>query len=227
MINVDVVAVIVARGGSKRIPNKNILPINGVSLLERKIDTLKQCPSISRVVVGSEDVTILELAKARGAEVVKRPDYYCDEARASANDMIGNMCSLISADIVVWAHCTNPLVSVDTYESAVNAFFEAEQEGYDSLLSVYELKEHLWDSNFQVLNYNPYAERHTLASELEPLYAQDGAIFIQRHKNMLKNSYFFGAKPKHFIMPVEEVFDINFPVEFKIAEILLSRCEDE
>ncbi|MEZ8758281.1 acylneuraminate cytidylyltransferase family protein, partial [Vibrio splendidus] len=60
----DVVAVIVARGGSKRIPNKNILPINGSSLLERKIDILKQCPSISRVVVGSEDATILELAKA-------------------------------------------------------------------------------------------------------------------------------------------------------------------
>ncbi|MDN4713047.1 NTP transferase domain-containing protein [Vibrio parahaemolyticus] len=125
----DVVAVIVARGGSKRIPNKNILPINGVSLLERKIDTLKQCPSISRVVVGSEDVTILELAKARGVEVVKRPDYYCDEARASANDMIGNMCSLISADVVVWAHCTNPLVSVDTYESAVNAFLRLNKKG--------------------------------------------------------------------------------------------------
>lgn len=226
VINVDVVAVIVARGGSKRIPNKNILPINGVSLLERKIDTLKQCPSISRVVVGSEDATILALAKARGAEVVKRPDYFCDEAQASANDMIGNMCGLISADVVVWAHCTNPLVSVDTYENAVNDFLKSEKEGYDSLLSVYELKEHLWDSNFQVLNYNPYAERHTLASELEPLYAQDGAIFIQRHKNMQENSYFFGKKPKHFVMPVDEVFDINFPVEFQIAEILLSKHDN-
>lgn len=223
----DVVAVIVARGGSKRIPNKNILPINGISLLERKIDTLKQCPSISRVVVGSEDERILELAKNRGAEVVKRPDYYCDESKASANDMIGNMCSLISADVVVWAHCTNPLVSVDTYENAIKSFFEAESEGYDSLLSVYELKEHLWDSNFEVLNYDPYAERHTLASELDPLYAQDGAIFIQRHENMLRNGYFFGSKPKHFVMPVEEVFDINFPVEFKIAEILLSTLEND
>lgn len=92
------------------------------------------------------------------------PDYYCDESVASANEMIGNMCSLIKTDVVVWAHCTNPLLSSNTYDRAVETYFQNLPE-YDSLLSVVELKEHLWKDGHP-FNYNPYAPKHTPAREL-------------------------------------------------------------
>lgn len=221
----ETTAVIVARGGSKRLPRKNVLNINGENLVSRKVRQLLAASNIDRVVVGSEDDEILNIAKAAGAEPVRRPDYFCDESQATANQMIGNMCKLLETDVVVWAHCTNPLLSTKTYERAINAYFEAASAGYDSLLSVFELREHLWNSEFKPFNYNPYSSTHPLASSLAPFYAQDGGIFIQPHKQMLQNSYFFGGNPLLFKVPADEIMDVNTPFEFEVAKAYIERKE--
>ncbi|MBQ7286706.1 MAG: acylneuraminate cytidylyltransferase family protein [Candidatus Gastranaerophilales bacterium] len=218
-MNQEVSAVIVARKGSKRIKAKSLLELNGETLIARKIRQLKACKNIDRVIVGSDCEIMLNEALKCGAEAIRRPDYYCDEAVASANEMIKNMCSLITTDIVVWSHCTNPLISSKTYDAAVETYF-ANLPEYDSLLSVTELKEHLWKEE-KAFNYNPYAERHTPAKELEPLFMQDGGIFIQAHKQMLDNSYFFGKKPYLFVIPQEEFLDINERKDYILAKAIL------
>lgn len=215
----EITAVVVARAGSKRIPSKSLLPLQGESLITRKIKQLLQCESIDRVVFGSDSLEMLEEARKAGAEVVKRPDFYCNEDVASANDMIHNMCTLIDTDIVVWAHCTNPLIQPATYDKAVQIFLNNYPK-YDSLLSVVELREHLWDG-VNPINYNPYAPKHTPARDLPPLYMQDGGIFIQRHKDMLRNSYFFGNRPYLFQVPKEEFLDINDMRDYLLAKALL------
>ena len=215
----EVTAVIVARKGSKRIASKSLLKLNNETLIERKINQLKQCKLIDRIVVGSDSEEMLLIAKNAGAETVKRPDFYCDESVASANDMIRNMCELISTDIVVWAHCTNPLLSSATYDKAVSLFIEKFPE-FDSLLSVTELKEHLWE-NEKPLNYDPYASKHTPARDLPPLYMQDGGIFIQPYSQMKENSYFFGCKPYLFKIPKNEFLDINEMKDYLLAKVLL------
>lgn len=106
---------------------------------------MQSCERVDRIVVGSDCSNILAIAKEAGAETVVRPDYYCDEKVASANEMISNMCSLIETDIVLWSHCTNPLLSPKTYDEFISLFFEKEKQNYDSVLSVDEVKEHLWD----------------------------------------------------------------------------------
>jgi len=219
----EVTAIIVGRKGSQRIPNKVIQPFANTTLLELKIKQLQSCEKVDRVVVGSDSEEILNFAREAGAEAIRRPDYYCDEQRASANEMIGNMCSLIDTDIVVWAHCTNPLLSPKTYDDFIELFLEKEKEGYDSVLSVDEVKEHLWGEDKQPLNYDPYQERHPLAKSLPALYKQNGGIFIQRHDNMKSNSYFFGAKPYIHVSPPEESVDINTWYDFEIAEFLYKK----
>lgn len=218
-------AIIVARGGSKRLPRKNLLTINGESILRRKIRQLQACSKVDRVIVGSDDDEILKEATLSGAEAIRRPDFYCDEAVASANQMIGNMCELIQTDTVVWSHCTNVLISSGTYDRAITSYNEATLAGYDSLISVVPLREHLWDGSKKPFNYDPYADKHPLASTLPPLYAQDGGIFIQPHAQMLKNSYFFGSKPWLFETPHEEYLDINTPHEFAIAKAYIEATE--
>ena len=213
----EVTAVIVGRKGSERIPNKVLQPFAGTTLLEHKIKQLQQCTSINRVVVGSDCKDILNVAKKSNAEAVKRPDYYCDERTASANEMIGNMCSLIETDIILWAHCTNPLITTSTYDKVVKTFIEREKEGYDSLLSVDIVQEHLWAEDRMPLNYNPWGDRHPLSKELPNLYKQNGAVFMQRHKNMLENSYFFGKHPYLYVTPIEESIDINTWHDYQIA----------
>lgn len=218
----EVSAVIVARKGSVRVPNKNMLPLGQETLISRKIRQLKACKNIDRVIFGSDSEEMLEHAKKAGAEVVRRPDFYCDERVASANDMIANMMNLIKTDIVVWSHCTNPLLSPQTYDNAINDFFKYYPQ-FDSLLSVVEFKEHLWGTDKKPLNYNPYQSRHTPAKELPPYYMQDGGIFIQPYEQMSKNHYFFGKKPYLFTIPEDEFLDINNMRDYLLAQLLIDK----
>ena len=220
----EVTAIIVARGGSQRVINKAMQELGGDTLLARKIAQLKASKLIDRVVVGTDSDEIANEALKSNAEVVRRPDYYCDESVASANEMIGNMMELISTDIVVWAHCTNPFISSSTYDKAIDQFLSFDLKGeYDSLLSVIEIKEHLWSPEKKVLNYNPYLERHTLAKDLPSYYMQDGGIFIQNYKDMKVNSYFFGKQPYLFLVNKDEACDINTYDDLEYARFLISK----
>lgn len=216
----EISAIIVARKCSVRISSKSLLKINGETLIERKIHQLQCCNLIDRIIFGSDSDEMLNIARNTGAETVRRPDFYCDETKATANDMIKNMVSLINTDIVVWTHCTNPLISPKTYDNAIQTFNNMYGE-YDSLLSVIKLQEHLWGQDKKPLNYNPYAFRHIPAKELPAYYMQDGGIFIQYYKQMSENSYFFGKKPYLYTIPDEEFLDINTMRDYITAKALV------
>lgn len=216
MNNKEVTSIIVARKGSVRVPGKSLLKIDGISLIERKIRQLKKCQNIDRIVLGSDSDEMLEIGKNAGAEIVKRPEYYCNEELASANDMIKNMMELVKTDVVIWTHCTNPFISSKTYDLAIETFFNNIKK-YDSLLSVVRFQEHLWNDKMQPINYNPYTPKHTPARELPVYYFQDGGIFIQPYEQMKSNSYFFGKKPYLFEIPEKEFLDINTEFDYQKA----------
>lgn len=219
----EITAIIVCRAGSKRIKSKCLLKLNNETLIERKVKQLQQCKNIDRIIVGSDSLEMLDIAKKAGAEIVQRPEQYCNEEISSANDMIKNMCELIKTDIIVWSHCTNPLISYRTYDIAIEKFFEVYPK-FDSLLSVINFQEHLWNDKKEPLNYNPYTPKHTPASKLPKYYMQDGGIFIQPYEQMKKNCYFFGKTPFLFEIPKEEFCDINEYRDYLIAKALI---EDE
>lgn len=83
----EVSAIVVARKSSTRVPGKNKLLLAGEPLFLRKIWQLLTCNKIDRVIFGSDDDEMLEMAKRVGAEIIRRPDFFCDELRASANDV--------------------------------------------------------------------------------------------------------------------------------------------
>jgi len=161
----------------------------------------------------------LDFAEQAGAEPIKRDEYFCDEAKCSINEAVFDMCSKIQTDVTVWAHCTNSLSS-KTYEQAITTYLGKLEQGFDSLVSVVEMREHLWNADGKPFNYNPYQAKHPLAKELPPLYMQDGGIFIQEQTNMLQNRYFFGKKPYLFCVNPNEFVDINEYKDYVIAKAL-------
>jgi len=216
----EVSALIPVRSGSQRVPNKNEQRIGQYSLLESCIRRLQQTDSIDRIIVGTDASSLAKIASDAGAEVVYRSMNCCDESVASANMMIADFVSRVLTDVVMWVHCTNPFVQTETYDNAVSTFFEEQDNGYDSLLSVTQVQEHLWSPDRQPLNYNPYQERHPLASELPTYYKQTGAFFIQEHATMQENKYFFAKKPFLFTTTELEAVDINTPYDLEIARAL-------
>ena len=215
----EISAIIVARKGSVRIPNKSMLKLNGQTLIERKINQLKKSKYIDRIIFGSDSQEMLTNANNAGAQVVKRPDYYCDQKLATANEMIKNMMQLISTDVVVWAHCTNPLINEVMYDKAIEAYYNND---CDSVLSVVKLQQHLWDTDKKTpLNYNPYGLKHVCAKDLPSYYMQDGGIFIQSYKHMKQNSYFFGKNPYLFQLQNQYYLDINTDRDYLLAKTII------
>lgn len=73
------VAIIPARGGSKRFPGKNIFPWRGQPLIAYTIAACKACPHIDGIFVSSEDERILEVALQYGAAALRRPAHLADD----------------------------------------------------------------------------------------------------------------------------------------------------
>jgi CMP-N,N'-diacetyllegionaminic acid synthase len=213
-----VAAVIVARAGSKRLPMKALLHFAaGRSLVAHAAWRLSLCMRVDEVVIGSDSDAIIAEGRRYGAGGLHRDAYYCDEARCPANDMIGDMAARVDADVIVWAHPTNPLVRPETYDAAINDFTDAVQAGtHDSLLSAHPVQRHAWVDGRPV-NYDPSAPVHTLAKDCKPVWFQDGAIFIQRREDMLRNRYFFGSRPLIFQTPEAEVCDIDTAADLDAA----------
>lgn len=198
-----VTAIVAARGGSVRLPGKALLPWGDTTLIGHKVRQLRRCRTIDRVVVNSDSPAIAAAAVAEGAEPIEGRDYAGD-----THEMLADSCRQVADGVVVWAHPTNPLVTPATYVRALAAYQSALTVGYDSLCSVYRVQRHAWYTG-KPLNYDPWTSPHPLAAETEPVWFQDGAIFIQTREAFLRTRYFFGANPLLFETPAEEVGDID------------------
>lgn len=218
-------AIVVARSGSTRLPNKALLPFAGTTLVGHKVRTLNQCLRIGRVVVGSDSDAILAEAAAHGAVTVKRDDYHCDESRCSANEMIRDMVGKVDGtddEVFVWAHPTNPLIRPETYDAAVDRFVAGLGFKYDSLMSVREERRHAWFGG-SPLNFTPHAIPHQTAAHLEPVAFQDGAIFVQTRARWLETAYFYGERPLHFAVPWDEGWDVDTGADYAVTVSLYER----
>ena len=220
--NMKVSAIIPARAGSERIEDKNIHPFLGVTLIENKIKQLSLCEHVDEIVVGTNDCRVKDICKNYDVILLNREDKFCDEQSSTVNEMIYDMVSRTEADVILWSHCTNPLINSEIYDKAILKFLSSEPH-YDSLLSVTKIQNHLWHrtkSGYIPLNYSPNSKSHPISDQLEPLYFQDGGIFIQRKSSAILNSYFFGSRPFLFKLDPYISIDVNEPQDIVIAESL-------
>jgi CMP-N-acetylneuraminic acid synthetase len=198
-------AVIIARGGSARLPNKNLLPFNGRTLVAHKVWQLRQTKLIDTVVVGSDSDDILREAACEGAMTIKREPEFCDEKSRSWNEVIVNMVEQVEGHAIVWAHCTNPCIRPSTYDRAVRCFQATDG---DSVVGVTPFRNHIW-WNGRPLNFDPYKYPHAVAAHLPPIYFQNGGIFIASRELMLRTHYVYGQTPEMFVISEEEAIDVD------------------
>ena len=212
-----VVAVIPAKGTSTRVPNKNLRPFAGTTLVGHKIDTLKACQLVDEVVVGSDDDRILAEAKSHGASVRRRDLRYCDES-LPLQHRLHHLIAMVEADVILWAHCTNPLVGAYQYDTALRVF-KGLDDRHDSLCSVTPERRHAWLDG-KPINFDPWSPTHQLAADLPPVLHQNGAIFIQPREQMLDNRYLYGRKPYLFELDEYHGLDIDTEYDLWLASTL-------
>ncbi len=208
---------IAARSGSVRVKNKNIRPFSNKSLLEIKIDQLKQVKNIDGIVVNSNDDKILEIASSMDVEIVKREEQYASN-EVSMSEVYENMAMNMKCDNILYANCTSPLVNAKTYENAIEMFNKTNN---DSLNSVTELKQFVW-FNEEPLNYDPLKQPRSQDLPDDLIYL-NFALNIISKDNMILYKNIIGIKPFLYRISELESIDIDTELDFFIAEKLYDK----
>jgi N-acylneuraminate cytidylyltransferase len=221
-----IIAVILARGKSKRLPKKNIKLLAGKPLIVYSIIAAKKNKYINRIIVSTEDKEIAEISKRYGAEVIKRPKELASDT-ANAMDSILHVLNYLKKenyfpDIVIDLQPTSPLRDAEDIKKAVNIFLKNK---CDSLISVYEMiPSPFWSFEIEkkylkpIFGFDYFNKR---SQDLKKTYNPNGAIYISTPKNLLKYKSFYCGEMFPYIMPLKRSIDVDDENDFKMAEAIL------
>ncbi|HCE54166.1 MAG TPA: acylneuraminate cytidylyltransferase family protein [Lutibacter sp.] len=215
----NIIAIIPARGGSKRLPNKNKILMGGIPLLVRSIKFAKE-NHIDKIVVSTDDASIKEIALQYGAEVLDRPAALAtdnsptiDTLKQVMENVAGNY------DYVVVLQPTNPLRPKNLLQEALKQMKEG---NFDSLMTVTRNEQKFGKIiNDKFVPYN-YAIGQR-SQDLEPLYFENGLLYIAKTTLILEGKL-VGENHLPFIVnhPYAKV-DIDTQEDLDYAEYLFNK----
>lgn len=217
-MDMEVVALIGVRGGSKRVANKNSRPFCGSNLLTLKIATLQRVPGIARVMVNSECDELLRIARSCGAETTKRDAKFASD-QISASDYYQNSAENCDADVILSASVTTPLFSVESYQKGIEAFYQTDYARHDSVTSCCRVKEFLYQDGVPI-NYDPAMQ--VRSQDLPEIFSVNYGFSIIRRCDMIKYRNIVGRRPLLVETPRLESIDIDTEEDFFIASTLYS-----
>jgi|SRR5690606_1999316 len=212
------------RAGSERVPKKNIKPFADFKqgLIEIKLQQLNVCDQVDQIVLSTNDEEIIRYANSLSSKKLKLHirDEHLSSSATSTDELVKLAHDATDGEHIIWTHVTSPFYSADLYGSAIKRYFSALSEGYDSLMSVKELRSFIWDDNGP-LNYDRCIEKWPRTQTLKPLYEVDSGVFINSKKNYESLDDRIGRKPYLLVSPGNSGFDIDWPEDFSLAESML------
>jgi CMP-N-acetylneuraminic acid synthetase len=220
-MNPKTIAIIPARGGSKRLPNKNILSLGGIPLIAHSILYAQQNNDIiDEVYVSTDDVAIKKIALEYGARVIDRPENLSGDFEPTVSVLKHVLESLdIEVENVVLLQPTNPFRE----EKLLAETFKIYHSGnYDSLFTVSRNDQKLGkiaNNIFVPFNY----EIGQRSQDLEPLYFENGLLYISKARLILENII---ISESAFPYKVDSIFgkiDIDLQEDFDYAEYLYQK----
>jgi N-acylneuraminate cytidylyltransferase len=213
------VAIIPARGGSKRLPNKNIMMLGGIPLLAHSILYAQKHSFIGEVIVSTDSLQIQEVALNYGAKVIIRPDNLSADFEPTVTALKHVLENHEKVENVILLQATNPLRPENLLEEAFT-FFEKHQ--IDSLFTV-SINSHklgkIHDNRFIPFNY----EIGQRSQDLEPLFYENGLLYISKANLIMENKIISNdAFPFEVNHPFASV-DIDTQDDFDYADYLINK----
>jgi CMP-N-acetylneuraminic acid synthetase len=215
--NSDINVLIAVRGGSKRVPRKNVRPFCGSSMLELKIQQALRLKGVSDVVVTSDDEEMLQIASDLGATTLEREPYYATDT-VPMGDVYVHLASLLNCKDILWTPVTSPLVKDSTIQECIDIY--EHMTIYDSVVTTNIIKEYMWLDG-AAINYDP--KNHPRSQDLPDIYALNFAINILPRELMIKNKNILGDNFYAYMLDEVEAIDVDTEYEFMLAEFLYEK----
>ena len=223
--------IVAARGGSKGLARKNVLPLGGRPLIAHTIEAALACPALTRTVVSSDDAEILAAARAAGCPTpFVRPAELAGD-RSSTVDVALHALDWVAAhegfapDLVVLLPATAPLrgashiaeaiatLAGDAAAEAVVAVTEPDYPPYWMLRIV--------DGRLRWILPEGAAADHR--QQLPAAYRPNGSIYAVRTAVLRAQRTFYPRATAPYVMPREASINIDSELDFRMAELLLAR----
>ena len=205
------VALIPARGGSKRLPRKNILQFNGKPMISYPIESALRSSLFEDVFVSTEDSETADVAVKYGAKVVDRPVELATDT-AMVNDVCRHFLDVISGvELFCCVYATAVRLRPDTIVKAFHKFETMPRPDFVMGVSkyIYPPYQALVNGDDGYLRYM-WSEWKGVQSQNYPeLLVSNGSFYWARTTAFLKSGSFYGDKLVGYLVPEDEVSDIN------------------
>ena len=217
----DITVLIAVRGGSKRVPRKNVRPFCDSSMLELKVQQALRLEGVNNVVVTSDDDEMLHMAEKLGATPMKRDPYYATDT-VPMGDVYVHLASTLDCKDILWTPVTSPLVQDKTVQDCIDIYQHLTE--YDSVVTTNIIKEYMWLDN-KAINYDP--KNHPRSQDLPDIYALNFAVNILPRELMIKNKNILGNDFYAYMLDEVEALDVDTEYEFMLAEILYEKMRKQ
>jgi len=223
----NVLAIIPARGGSKRLPGKNIKPLLGKPLINWTIEQALQCHYFDKVIVSTDCKKIAEVAKEKGASVpFIRPDSLSQD-RTPSIDVVEHALDFFSLkqeyfDVLVLLEPTSPLRTAKDLNNAMTLFID-HYDTYDALISVGKVeREHpsimklIEEENF----LKPF-EKEEKSQKAKEAFFPYGVIYASKVSTLREMKTFYPEKILPYCIQRWQNFEIDDEVDFLCIEKIM------
>ena len=233
MSNPRVLAITLARGGSKGVPRKNILPILHVPLIAYTIAEAKRSKLITRYLVSTDDPEIQGVAIRYGAEA---PFLRPVELSGDKVSSVGPLQHAVNwaekdegqrYDYIIELMCTCPMKTSGHIDGVIEKLIST---GADSVIGVSRLEDHhparikkiVED---RLVDFCVPEVINSRRQDLKPdAYIRNGSLYAMRRDSLMVDGMRYGtADSRPYIMPEECLANVDSPIDFVVAEALLTK----
>jgi N-acylneuraminate cytidylyltransferase len=219
------ICIIPARGGSKGLPRKNVLPLCGRPLLAWNVLAALEACGAGNVFVTTDDAEISAVGAHYGARIIQRPAELAADKASSESALLhalGEIRTLEGGlpDHFLFLQCTSPLTTAEDLRVVMGALHASDA---DSAFSATPSHRFLWKftADGSAVGINHDSRVRLRRQDREPEYAENGAIYAMRTAGFLEKQHRFFGKTIIHVMPEERSWEIDSPTDFKIAGMLL------
>lgn len=222
-------AIITARSGSKGLKDKNIIDLCGKPLMAYSIEAAVKSGLFDRIIVTTDSEKYGKIAEKFGAEAMYRGEELSND-KASSFAVIKDVLERVSEafDYFVLLQPTSPM---RTYKHLLEAV-----EAYDKSIERFDFLVSLKEAEHASILIHPIAEDGSLKNfdydfsnyrrQNYKEYTPNGAIYIAKPDRYLEHKDFYGNRSMPFIMSDEDSIDIDTPLDYEFAKLVMERRLD-
>ena len=220
ILSKKIVSLITARGGSKGIPEKNIIDIKGKPLIQYTINSSLKS-KVNETWVSTDCDKISSISKTLGAKIITRPKELCNDIIMPDSSLV-HFANNVDFDILVFIQPTSPLLSSSDINKGILMM-----NNYDSVFSVY--KEH-WLPRWSKKNIlgtdvsipiNWDMNNRPRRQDMEENYVENGAFYITTKKHLLKSKLRYSGNIGMVEMPLSKSYQLDSKDDLDILKKLL------